>query len=373
MKTEEVQDVRVKKQVWRFSESLITYIVMLLLSGIHFGLIVLMNVYGTGIAVQILVPMIYWALMAAVFTVITKRQIKSTYDGPMKTLGKAAGEVADGDFSIYLKPRHTVDKLDYIDAMYLDFNKMVEALGGIETMKTDFFANVSHEMKAPLSVISSSLELMKSGKLTEEEYVRQLDNALAASRRMNDLIGNILKLNKLEKQTIVPKPETYELCGQLCECVLTFEMQMEEKGIEFEADLEDQAFICADADLMCIVWNNLISNAVKFTNTGGSITLRQRTENGQVIVSLSDTGCGMSKETIRHIFEKFYQGDTSHATEGNGLGLALVKQILDLMNGTISVDSREGEGSVFTVRISAAKEEPRGRAGMAGIGDGFEE
>ena len=347
------EDVRVKRNVWRFRASAVTYAVLLLLSGVHAGLIILVIVREFPILVQVLVPLLYWALMAVLFTVITNSQIRNTYDGPMQSLGHAAKEVAGGDFSIYMKPRHTEDKLDYIDVMYLDFNKMVEALGSMETMKTEFFSNVSHEMKAPLAVLSTSLELIDGGRLSEEEEKEQLETAIAAAKRLNGLIENLLRLNKLENQTIVPKADSFDICAQLCDAALSFEPLWEKKEIEFEASLEDEAWALADEELMRIVWNNLMSNAVKFTPKGGSIRLRQISGDGEIIVSVSDTGCGMSAETISHIFDKFYQGDPSHSVEGNGLGLALVKRILQLVGGEISAESREGEGSVFTVRIPA--------------------
>ena len=346
-------DARIKKRVWRFRESALTYAVMLLISGVHAGLVILVIVLDLPGIIKVIVPLIYWALMAAVFTLITNNQIKNNYDSPMRDLGRAARDVAAGDFSIYMNPRHTEDQLDYIDVMYLDFNKMVEALGSMETMKTEFFSNVSHEMKAPLAVLSTSLELIESGRLSEEEEKEQLKIAAAASKRMNGLIENLLKLNKLENQTIVPKTDSYDICAQLCDAALSFESLWEEKGIGFEAELEDSAWAAADEELMRIVWNNLLSNAVKFTPEGGSIRLKQTTEGVKVTVSVSDTGCGMSKETVSHIFDKFYQGDTSHSEEGNGLGLSLVKRILQLTAGEISVKSREGEGSVFTVKIPA--------------------
>ena len=177
------------------------------------------------------------------------------------------------------------------------------------------------------------------------------DAIVQSTRRLSDLISNMLKPNKLEKQTIVPKAEPYDLCGQLCECVIQFDAVLEKKNIEFEADLEDQAVIAADESLMELVWNNLLSNAVKCTPDGGSIVLHQHTDADGIIVSVSDTGCGMDRDTQKKIFEKFYQGDTSHATEGNGLGLALVLRILHLLDCQIMVQSEPGKGSVFTVHI----------------------
>ena len=168
---------------------------------------------------------------------------------------------------------------------------------------------------------------------------------------MSALISNILKLNKLENQRIDPEIERYDLCGQLEECILQYEELWDEKELELEVDMEEKAVIQADPSLMELVWNNLLSNAIKFTEHGGKVTVRQITAGEYVEVSVSDTGCGMSRESIRHIFDKFYQGDTSHSKEGNGLGLALVKRILVLMNGDIQVVSQEGKGSTFTVKL----------------------
>ncbi|MCL1828520.1 MAG: HAMP domain-containing histidine kinase [Oscillospiraceae bacterium] len=300
---------------------------------------------------SVIIMVTFWLLISAAFTVFTRRQIKKSYDGPMQRLAKATEAVASGDFSVYVRPLHTKDKADYLDFMTEDFNKMVAELGSIETLKTEFFSNVSHEIKTPLSVVQSYAELLQSDGLTDEKRKEYAAAVLASGKKLSGLITNILKLSRLEQQKIRPAPQCYDLCAQLSECALQFEDIWEEKGINFEADLEDRALITADESLLEIVWNNLLSNAIKFTEKGGSVSLAQSSADDEFIVSVSDTGCGMDETALKHIFDKFYQGDTSHATEGNGLGLALSLRVLQLSGGTVTVKSVPGEGSEFTVRL----------------------
>lgn len=331
--------------------------VLLLMSGLHIGLVTLSNKENWPQAAQILMPMIYWALVAGGLTVFTRHRIIKTYDQPMKELAKAASKVAHGDFSVYIPPLHTSNRHDYLDRMFLDFNQMVAELGSIETMRTDFIANVSHEIKTPLAAIQNYAQLLQTPGLSKEKQDSYTDAILSGTQRLSALITNILKLNKLESQQILPQFEAYDLCRQLSDCALSFEMMWEEKQIDFEAELEDRATVYADESLMELVWNNLLSNAFKFTGAGGRVTLRQTSDTDQVTVSVSDTGCGIPAETQRHIFDKFYQGDTSHATEGNGLGLALVWRVLQLSGAEITVDSTVGQGSTFTVKIPVLEKE----------------
>lgn len=324
-----------------------------LVSGIHQGLLVLMHQLGLSKIIQVHAALFYWLIAAAAITLHVRRRMKTTYENPLQMISSATKKVAQGDFSVYIPPTHTMDKLDYLDVMIMDINKMVEELGSIETLKTDFVSNVSHEMKTPIAVIKSSAQMLQLGTLSEEEKAEYAKTIDSAAGRLSDLITNILKLNKLDHQRIVPEVQVYDVCRQLCECVLPFEEKWEEKEIDLQVETEDSAMVRADASLMELVWNNLMSNAVKFTEPGGTIIVRQISEDGLVKISVSDTGCGMSKESMEHIFEKFYQGDTSHSKEGNGLGLALVKRVLELMDGEIQVESREGKGSTFIVTLPA--------------------
>lgn len=329
---------------------------LLVIGGVHTGLFYLLAVLQVSPLMQTNLILLYWLLVATLLSWLARRCIRTTYDEPMQKLAEASRKVAGGDFSIYVPTVHSADRYDYLDHMILDFNKMVEELGSIETLKTDFFTNVSHEMKTPLAVISNNAQLLANRSVDEERRAECTENILVASRRLNSLITNMLKLNKLEKQTIQPVPASYDVCEQLAECVFQYEELLESRQLELEPDLEDRCFVLADAELMELVWTNLISNAIKFTPPGGTITLTQKAAGDFAEISVADTGCGMSAETQKHIFEKFYQGDTSHATAGNGLGLALVKRILELSGGTVSVQSSPDHGSKFTVFLPLFKE-----------------
>lgn len=298
----------------------------------------------------------YWVATAIIAAIILHQVSCKKFDRPMRRLSQAMKAVAEGDFTVSVKPPHEGRKMDYMDIMYEDFNRMVQELGSIETMKNDFIANVSHEIKTPLAVIESYAAALQRGELSEaqrDEYARTI---VSASRSLSQLVSNILKLNKLENQEIVPSAREYDLTRQLCDCALAHESAWEKKQIEFDAQLEERVMICADESMLEVVFNNLIANAIKFTEPGGKVMLRLVVQEDYVEVIVADTGCGMSEETLRRIFDKFYQGDTSHSGEGNGLGLTLARRVLEIIGGSIRVNSTLGEGSEFTVRLRRAQE-----------------
>ena len=351
---EEKNSRRVRESLFPASLFAIYLGVLFLMSGIHTGLIVFINKRAMPELIQTLIPMVYWGMVAVGLTLFTRSKIRSTYEEPLHKMAEATSRVAGGDFCVYVPTIHTQDQWDYLDVMIVDFNRMVEELGSIETLKTDFVSNVSHEMKTPIAIIKNYAELLRLESLTEEqkeEYARNIEDAAG---RLSSLISNILKLNKLENQRITPEVEAYDVCRQLCDCILQFEDAWEEKEIELETDMDESAMVEADESLLELVWNNILSNAVKFTPPGGTIAVKQSTQEGLVTVSVSDTGCGMDAESMKHIFDKFYQGDTSHSGEGNGLGLALVKRVLELLDGEIRVESEPGKGSSFLVTLPAA-------------------
>jgi signal transduction histidine kinase len=216
-------------------------------------------------------------------------------------------------------------------------------------MRNNFVADVSHEIKTPLSVIQGYADLLQSQDLSVEkrsEYTYLLSEAITS---LTNLVTNILKLNKIENQGIIQK-EKFSLDEQIRYCILSFEDKIEEKNIELNVDLDDVT-VKSDRALLEIVWNNLISNAIKYTSYGGTVSIDLKKDKNGIMVRVADNGCGMSREMQKHIFDKFYQGDTSHSQEGNGLGLALVKQVVNMLNCKIEVESTLNKGSEFIVTI----------------------
>ena len=290
-------------------------------------------------------------LITLIFGSIDYVRRKLMVERPVRRITEAAEKIMQGDFSVRIKPMRGIPDETGFNRIIDCINRMTQELSGTETLRTDFIANVSHELKTPLAVMGNYATMLQRPGISEAEKNEYAEAISHAARRLAQLITNILKLNKLENQLIFPQAEEYDLGEQLCESLLQFEDAWERKNLNIETDIEEAVRIRSDAELLNLVWNNLISNAVKFTPDGGTVGVRVKTEEDRVIVSVSDTGCGIKPEVGRHIFEKFYQGDTSHATQGNGLGLALVKRVVDIMRGEISVESALGKGSTFTVKF----------------------
>lgn len=290
-------------------------------------------------------------LLSILFTVFDAIRRKLTTEKITKYIADAAGKIVQGDFNVRIKPVNKLGVDENFNEIIHCFNMMAGELSGVETLRTDFIANVSHEMKTPLSVMQNYGTLLQMPDLEEDKRIEYAKGVAEGSRRLADMMTNILKLNKLEKQQIYPKTAEYDLGEQLCECLLQFENVWEEKNIEIETEIAEDVKVNTDGELLELVWNNLFSNAFKFTPEGGKVTLLLEETEHHAIVKVIDTGCGMSPEVGAHIFEKFYQGDTSHATQGNGLGLALVKRVVDILQGEIAVESAIGKGSTFVVKF----------------------
>ena len=297
------------------------------------------------------ITMLNVILLSLVMAIVDFVRRKMMVERPVKRITEAAEKMANGDFSVRIEPTANFGSDDGFNEIIEHINKMANELSGVETLRTDFIANVSHEMKTPLSVIQNYGRLLQAPDLTEEKRVEYSKAITDASRRLSDMMTNILKLNRLENQQIYPSFTAFDLGEQLCESLLQYEGVWERKNIEIETDIAENVMVSADAELLSLVWNNLFSNAFKFTDNGGRVSLTLESDEKYATVKISDTGCGMSADVGAHIFEKFYQGDTSHATQGNGLGLALVKRVVDIIQGDIGVESVVGVGTMFTVRI----------------------
>lgn len=288
----------------------------------------------------------------AAWTLIDAVRRRVTVMRPVERILDATERIARGDFSVRLEISHSYKNFDEFDIIADNLNKMSAELSKTEVLHTDFMSNVSHELKTPLSIIQSYAMAMQNqnlDKATAKEYAATL---VSASKRLTELVTNILKLNKLENQQLKPQIEKIKLDEMLAQSILQYEEKIDEKQLDLCCDL-DEVNIYSDASCLEIIFNNLISNAIKFTEAKGKISVSLTKHNNQAVVSVADTGCGISKSTGEHIFDKFYQGDTSHAQEGNGLGLALVKKVIDILGGEISVESEEGKGTTFTVKLNS--------------------
>ena len=307
----------------------------------------------TGENLNLAAKVTFWnvVFISFLFSVIDTVRRKLTVEKPAQRITEGAEKMMQGDFSVRIKPQSRFATDENFNRIIDCFNKMARELGSVETLRSDFIANVSHEMKTPLSVMNNYGTLLQTPGLSEEKRLEYAKGVTDASRRMADMMTNILKLNRLENQQIFPQVKEFDLGEQICQCLLQFENVWETAEIEIETQIAQDVTVKADEELLAHVWNNLFSNAFKFTEAGGTVSIFLTATEHHAIVTVKDTGCGMTPEVGAHIFEKFYQGDTSHAMQGNGLGLALVKRVIDIMHGEISVESAVGVGTSFTVKI----------------------
>lgn len=264
---------------------------------------------------------------------------------PLVKLSSASKEVARGNFDVTVSDS---SKMEEVQSTFRNFNAMVRELKSISTLSSDFIANVSHEFKTPLSVIEGYAMLLQDDRLTAQEREDYLNKILVNTRRLNTLVGNILMLSKMETKPLPEQYTRFRLDEQLRQVVAQLEPQWSAKGISFRVRL-DEVELLGWEQVLPYVWSNLISNAIKFSPSGSVIALTLLEQRECAVVTVSDRGCGMEPDVQERIFEKFYQGDTSHKAEGNGLGLALVRQIVELSQGIVEVESQPGKGSTFRV------------------------
>ena len=295
----------------------------------------------------IIIAAISSVVVGAVLTLI----VNKAFFSPIRDLGDVTQKVSQGDFSVQLKEqtkRNGELKTDELSALIHNFNIMVNELDKNKMLGSDFVSNISHEFKTPLANIKGHAEILKSCK-SPEQIVEFCDNIIEAADSLTNLTSNILKLSKLENHAIL-EPNEFRIDEQIRMAMIAQESKWSEKNLNINLDL-DEVTIFYDETLFAHVWQNLISNAIKFSHDGGDINIVLRKYEKEVVFVIKDNGIGMSADTQKRIFEKFYQGDMSRAKEGNGLGLALVKRILDNSHCSINVASEEGKGSTFTVKI----------------------
>lgn len=279
---------------------------------------------------------------------IVRRKIM--VDKPTKIILDATNEIAKGNFKIKLKIKNKHSKYDEYDKIKENINKMAEELSKNEVLKSDFISNVSHEIKTPLAIIQNYTTILQDDNLKSSDKKKYLETIVTATKKLSNLITNILKLNKLENQKLDFKISKFNLGEELRLCVLEYENLFDKKNLQLNCDIPD-IYITSSKELLEIVWNNLISNAIKFTNNGGKIDISLIDKDNTTSIIIADNGCGMSRDIGKHIFDKFYQGDSSHASDGNGLGLALVKKVIDILGGEITVESELNKGSTFTIKL----------------------
>lgn len=293
------------------------------------------------------VPLFMFALGSLLLGTIISVYVEKLIVRPVQKFGNAFDEISKGNFDVRVAED---DKILEIREIAKRFNAMTYDLSHIETLRNDFVANVSHEFKTPISAIEGYATLLQNHNLTKEKHDCYVEKILENSQRLTSLSGNILMLSKLENQEIVLNCTEYRLDEQIRQCVLMLENKWSAKQIEFDIDLLRKDYY-GSRQLLEQVWLNILDNAIKYSPSNGHISITMTEKHDSLSIHIADQGQGMTDEIKKHIFEKFYQGDTSRKSDGNGLGLALVKRIVDMCKGKISVNSSPHKGSEFVVEL----------------------
>ena len=332
------------------------FFTLFVILGIAVALIIAMGIswvlnYFLGEIIKISV--MWWVLLFSVlFGWVLAVIVGQFFLNPFIKLGLAMKRVAKGDFGIRLKSK-SVFKL--IREVYGSFNLMTEELGMTEIVQTDFVSNVSHEFKTPINAIEGYATLLHGGGQSEEEREIYVEKILFNTGRLSELVSNILIISKIDNQAIQTPSSEFRLDEQIRGAIVMLESKWGKKNIEFDVELDSVDYV-GNQGLLRHVWDNLLDNAIKFSPEGSEIKIRMEHVGGEVVFSIADKGCGIDENIQAHIFDKFFQGDSSHKSEGNGLGLALVKKIVDIHGGSVSMCNLSDGGCKFTVTL------PFGRA-----------
>ena len=294
------------------------------------------------------IPIYVWAILfSVIFGGAITNYITHSFIDPITHLGNAMKEVAGGNFKVTVS---CTSKLKEVKDIYDSFNLMVKELGATETLQTDFISNVSHELKTPINAIEGYASLLQEHQQTQEEQNEYIEKILFNTRRLSSLTGNILLLSKINTQSIKPQRTSFRLDEQVRQAILALEQKWTEKNIDLDVEL-DKIQYSGYEYLLFHVWTNLIDNAIKFDPPDGMICLRMRQSGGSVIFTIEDNGPGINPEEQERIFHKFYQSDSSRKMDGNGLGLSLVKQIVELSGGAVCVENLPEAGCRFMVQL----------------------
>lgn len=291
--------------------------------------------------------LIQMAVFGLIVAMIVARICSRLFFDPIKDLREGMKKVADGDFNIRLETKSTSVEIQELIA---GFNLMAKELGSIEMLQTDFVSSVSHEFKTPINAIEGYTTLLQGDEHLEEEQKEYVDKILFNTHRLSSLVSNILYLSKIENLDIQTNLKSYRLDEQIRESIVALETAWGPKNIDLDVDLEQIDYYGNDS-MMYHVWDNLIENAIKFSPEGGEIAISLQKMPECYLFMIEDQGPGIPEEMMKHIYDKFFQGDTSHKEEGNGLGLALVKGIIELVGGEILAENVETGGCRFMVSL----------------------
>lgn len=292
---------------------------------------------------------VYIIIICLFFAGIATKLISDKIFIPMVKLNESMKRVADGDFSVRM---NETGMFREVREMIQNFNIMTKQLGSNKIIHTDFTRNVSHEMKTPLSTIEGYATLLQDPRLTFEKRTEYAEKIIQNTKRLSALTGNILALSRLENNSVAIQKKEFSLDEQLRQVVIMYEEVWTEKNIDIDIDDEGKhVTFYGSEDMLFQAWQNLVGNALKFTDNGGIVRIILRETPSSITVSVKDNGIGISEENKERIFEKFYQADFSHASKGNGLGLAITRKIIELHSGSITVKSEPEKGSEFIVTL----------------------
>ncbi|MHA0856073.1 HAMP domain-containing sensor histidine kinase [Paenibacillus sp. CMAA1364] len=340
--------IKKNKSLWWYFVSLV-FLIMLATSLIMAPITYL---YIRYIAIDIhnrhhFAPIVFITVLSIIIGTIITIMVCKRILAPITNFSNAAKEITKGNLDIHLNESHRVSEIREVAH---HFNVMAKELRSVEAFRNEFIVNVSHEYKTPIATIEGYATLLQDTHISEKEHQEYTKMIIDSARQLSTLSGNILKISKLENQEIITEKITYRLDEQIRQAILMLEPMWEHKNMSLHIELNSIQYY-GNEELMMQVWLNLLVNAIKFSHEGGDLSFRLQSNRDYIVATLTDTGIGMTDHARKYIFDKFYQADPARYSDGNGLGLPLVRRIINLCGGTIEVISDLGEGSTFTVKL----------------------